>query len=362
MYFLVIKDPRYTDKIVFKTPPLRFNKESGFENLLLPAHKQVTGDYQFTDSIILQKDFFLESTIDILNYVTHFPLRTLKNLKISKGPGEYLIYTVNTKHLNQGWFGITITDAKESDLPIIKETKLGDRVYDHIASGFKKRDVEFGDLARIFGNYCIERLSGVLEGMWRQNSLEQVITPKKGDSTKWDLFLTSIEGLPLTNIIRYDSRLDKIFTLNMNRSVNIDEVDNLIETIHYHNCASLSGCYNVCKNNCLGELKHMSSILANGKGYGFTFLDELTFTNKNFMNPSSKSFLVNLDVKNRRQGNNKYINKLYGNEQDALLMIKQEIEQNKVINQYINSLNKGKVSPTKLDDELKIILKKIVSQ
>ncbi len=355
MYFFTIKDPFFTKEIVFNTPPLYFNEKTGFKNLYLPDNIFVKGDYNISEPDCLINDSFLKSSINILNYVTHFPLRTLKNLKILKETGRYLIYSINSKYLNQGWFGVAITDVFEKDLPIINEIKLSNKVFDFIADGLINGFLDFGGLAGVFSDYCTTSLPDIFEGLWRQNSLEQVVTPHEGDSTKWDFFIQDHNGLPLTNIIRYDSRINKVFALDMNRLININGVDNPIEIIHYSNCASLSGCYNVCKNDGLGSLKHLSSILANNKGFGFTFIDELTFVDNNFLNPSTKNLLLNVDVKNRQLGRNKYINRLFGNERSTLRLIKKKVMNNKRFINIVNSLKEGQIS-----SELEAVFKSIL--
>jgi hypothetical protein len=184
--------------------------------------------------------------------------------------------------------------------------------------------VDFNDISELFREYKLDLNKNIHEQIIKKGgnySLEDTVTPNNDYMTKWDFFVLDKYGIPLTGIIRYQSNLlsNNVFALDMEQSVNLPGVNNLA-SLHLMNCPQIALCYDTCSR--LGKrvgydnftLKHLSSHLPNAKGFEFAFIDKLII--------EGTELLMVLDVKNKKRTDDKYMDKLFGNERDSLSALK----------------------------------------
>ncbi|MFA5406212.1 MAG: hypothetical protein WC307_02550 [Candidatus Nanoarchaeia archaeon] len=270
----------------------------------------------------------LKESADVARFVTNFPGRVIKNIKIEKGADEFLIYSANASHISQGWLGLTIIDATKESMPINSELDLSSKLYNQVGHCVENNcPVDFSYIEELFREYKLDLNKNIHERIIKKGgkySLENTVTPNDDYMTKWDFFVINKYGMPITDIIRCQSNKqgDNVFVMNMKQEINLPGIKDL-NTLHLMNCPQIALCYDTCKK--LGEragyndftLRHLSSHLPNAKGFEFAFIDKLLI--------EEIELLMVLDIKNKKLTDDKYIDKLYGNEREALSALKNNV-------------------------------------
>ncbi len=274
----------------------------------------------------------------LINFLTCFPSRILKDVIISVGNEKYLVCISNAEYL-PNFLGVFVSLFDKIDMPLDLELELADNVFSVVNEGYIKNSVDFNDLRFLFEDYK-KKLSANLFNKIRMHReghyLEKVIdpVPREDYIVKWDFFMLNIAGQPITNIFRYQSNKG-FYILDMSSKVILPNFNGTLGEFHSLNCAGLSSFYNFVLNlkkifNKETKLIKTTSYLHNAKGYGFTFFDYV----------ENVGMLV-LDVKNKFVKNDKYVHALFGNEEKTLKAIKNEIIMSEyILKEFIRNYNK----------------------
>ncbi len=329
IYFLVTGEEN--NKIKFLLPPLYYDKDTKVVQNL-----KVDGNYYFND--LIEEEVYLPKTIDsILPFIIHFPGRVVKNFKIKSPAGNYVIADIDNSH---GWYGITVAEASEDYLPITDELNLARKIYNLASKGLKKGEVDFYksiSLIRDYDNNLSSLLGRIRKKHGEEFHMEETMTPKKGDFTKWDFFAYDQNGIPVTGIHRYDSRKG-FFRLDMNQEVSVSNFTGKLNDLHTLNCAGLMSFYGVCTKFLEGaRLRHITSYLPNANGIGFTFIDRVDY--------GERGLILVVDVKNKLKGEKKYIGKLFGNERATLDELSRKVATDYTIRTLMNQTDEGSFNP-----------------
>jgi len=336
IYFNFIKDSETTEGCIDLHTPLHYNLTT---NQLHFIKSPCTSEINIEG---LEQDPFINILREaLIPYVRHFPGRTVKNLKLSLNNDQYIVISTHFPQIIKEWFGLTIYRVEKKLMPIKNELELSAKIYQNADQCFQQEDfsnfltIIQQELSLFQGQRRVSRLTDNLakirRGRGEEFSLEKVISPRRGCSTKWDFFITNA-GTPLTGILRYYH--GGFLKLDLKRGVSLLDYKDPLEELHKYHCRELGGCYTLCRDlgSMLGigttQLRHLSTFLENASGTGFTFIEEGLI--------GDYPIMFVLDVKNKLPEGNKYADYLFGNERITIEEIRDEV---------IKSLNPEVVAP-----------------